>query len=310
MRGTLQFLQLANLRQKDGADEDLHRKTVKKIALVLAEALTQDVRQTLLRAHSWSLSLDDKAQWGLFNFQASGVEIVGDTERQVITTKQGLLGVLQLYGKDAGPLYDCEKDYCEKVTESVSHMLREILENEEEYTKVCRTLTGIVADGAPSMQKGLRHVQSVFPGLLFLGRDAAHAARKSTQEAWTRETACEQFHRRIWKDKTSLVPTIQNSHVLRAQLEAAQRLVVAKDGCQAAGLSTILRHFSYAKQRYESQAGPQLAYVLLLTSISLLLAVRASDVKLTKKDREVAAQWLLGVQIQELARFFFAIHLK
>ncbi|CAE7494967.1 unnamed protein product [Symbiodinium sp. CCMP2592] len=295
VRGTLHFLQMANLRQKDGADEELHRKTVKKIALVIAEALTEDVRQTLLRAHSWSLSLDDKANWRLFNFQASGAEVDGGTDRQVITTKQGLLGVRQLYSKDVRPLYDTEKDYCEKVTESVSEMLHEILDNEEEFAKVSRTLTGIVADGAPSIQKGLRHVQSVFPGLLFIGRDAAHAARKSTQEAWTRETSCEEFYTRIWKDKTSLVPTIQNSFVLRSQLEAAQRLVVAKNGSQAAGLSTILRHFSYAKQRYESQAGPQLAYVLLLTSISLLLAVRASDLKLPKKDRDMAAQWLEGM---------------
>ena len=201
----------------------------------------------------------------------------------------------QLFSKDTGPLKEeTEKDYCVKVSESISDVLREILENEDEYNTVRVRLTGVVADGAPSMQKGLRYVQQAFPNLVFLGRDLAHAARKCTQEAWMRETPCEQYWQRIWKDKRSLVPTIQNSHVLRAQLESAQRLVVAKDGCQAAGLTTILRHFSYAKQRYESQASPQLAYVLLLTSVSLLLAVRASDMKLTKKEREEAARWLLG----------------
>ena len=62
-------------------------------------------------------------------------------------------------------------------------------------------------------------------------------------EAWMRETQCEQYWQRIWKGKRSLVPTIQNSHVLRAQLESAQRLVVAKDGCQAAGLTQFCGTF-------------------------------------------------------------------
>ena len=83
------------------------------------------------------------------------MEAAGKADTPGIRSKRGLL-VVQLISKDTGPLKEeTEKDYCVKVSESISDVLREILENEDEYNTVRLRLTGIVADGAPSMQKGL-----------------------------------------------------------------------------------------------------------------------------------------------------------
>ena len=123
---------------------------------------------------------------------------------------------------------------------------------------VIKKLRAVMGDGCPALQRGLRHLQAVYPSIVFVGRDAAHVVRKSCQEAWVGELNFEGCWEKIWNTKHSLIPTIQNSPVWLAELRCAQELVLSRDHQQGAGLKRIMNHFSFAKQRYESSAHPQM----------------------------------------------------
>ena len=255
----------------------MHAKSVKKIALVMEEALREETRSILMRASSWSMSFDDKAEWRLCNFDASLVEADPTTGKTRATRKQGVLGVQNLFPEERQQWSECDKDYATKVADGCQRVLREVCGEDRIFEMVSKSLTGLMADGAPAMQRGLRYLQSVFPNVCLIGRDTAHIIRKTACEAWVRELNFEDLWKDLWSSKESLIPSIQNSEVLKTELAACQRVVVKVDGAQSCGLGRILKHFSFAKQRYESHAGPQHVYCLLMTSVILLLARQIAD---------------------------------
>lgn len=289
MQKTLRFLELLNCR--GGRLEDLRRKTVRKIALVMAEALREEVRDILGKCAAWSVSMDDRKEYRLVNFDASIVQVREDGSRTTCR-KKGLLAVLNQY-PGTSKLQDAEKDYCIKLAENIEEAIRSVCDGDEDlYLRIKGSLRGCMADGAPAMQRALRFLQEPFPQILLVGRDPAHTVRKSTAEAWQREHDFQKHYDDIWNTKASLVPTIQNSTAWKALLQQAQRQILQSNGSQSSGLQTVLKHLSYAKQRYESQSGPLFTYVLLLVPICMVLCVQATDATIPKKQRERAAAWL------------------
>ena len=68
--------------------------------------------------------------------------------------------------------------------------------------------------------------------------------------------------------------------------------ILDRDGERGAGLTTLLRHMSWAPQRWESAIVPAQNYEFLQGSIALLLANRLSDVRLSSSQRKRARQLL------------------
>ena len=81
----------------------------------------------------------------------------------------------------------------------------------------------------------------------------------------------------------------------QSELLAAQRHVLTRDGQQGGGLQRVLRHLSFAKQRYESYAAPQRHWCCLLSAVALVLAVRASDCRRSAKERAEYATRLTSI---------------
>ena len=69
--------------------------------------------------------------------------------------------------------------------------------------------------------------------------------------------------------------------------------MLLSDHQQGCGLETVLRHLSYAPQRWESTGTPVRRYVCLQGALALFLAARACDGRLSMKDREKAKQLVL-----------------
>ena len=57
----------------------------------------------------------------------------------------------------------------------------------------------------------------------------------------------------------------------------------------------MLRHFSFAKQRYESYAAPQRHWCCLLGAVAVVLACRASDARRPRKERQDYVDRLLQI---------------
>ena len=289
---TLSFLDMPTSRtQRD----EIHRKAVRNIAMTMVEALREQTRQILCQAEAWTLSFDDRGSWRLFNFDASLVESGpedGSSAEKSVVRKHGMLAVEHL-GQLPESVLDLDEDYIVKVAKSVQKALEVLFRPEPDLLpSVTKKLRAVMGDGCPPLQKGLRYLQAVYPSIVFVGRDPAHIVRKSCQEAWVREMKFEAYWEKIWKTKHSLIPTIQNSPVWLTELRCAQKLVMSRDHEQGGGLKRIMQHFSFAKQRYESSAHPQLVYVLLMTAVSLVLAAKASDRNQDKEVRDKAAALL------------------
>ena len=115
-----------------------------------------------------------------------------------------------------------------------------------------------VADGASPVVKCGAILQARFPNMVLVVRVRGHAARRSCQIPVTHaDVFCD-----LWKDvfdaKHALVPCIQNSHAWRLRLQKAQRWVMGRSvgAAQGGGLGKVLKHFSFAKQRFDSAACP------------------------------------------------------
>ncbi|CAE7205030.1 unnamed protein product [Symbiodinium natans] len=157
----------------------------------------------------------------------------------------------------------------------------------------------ITADGASSMQKGLKYLQVGFKNASLLCRDPCHTIRIACGKPAKLEEEFEKWWYDIYlRPKTALVPQLQHSEKMRFELMACQllsciqKLILDTDGKQGAGLTKILRHLSFAAHRWESTVCPQRRYVLLQSAIALFLSVRATDKRLEAKERLLAANRL------------------
>jgi prepilin-type processing-associated H-X9-DG protein len=88
---------------------------------------------------------------------------------------------------------------------------------------------------------------------------------------------------------------LASSRQWQSELLAAQKHILERDGAQGGGLTKVLRHFSFAKQRYESYAAPQRHWCCLLGAVALVLACRASDARRPLKEREEYVDRLLQI---------------
>ena len=93
---------------------------------------------------------------------------------------------------------------------------------------------------------------------------------------------------------------IQYSALWQAKLEDCQRRIVTADGAQGGGLKHILRHFSFAPQRFESFAEPRRMYACCLNAVAMLLADIAGDERLSKSIRERAEKSLRAMTAQDI----------
>ena len=77
-------------------------------------------------------------------------------------------------------------------------------------------------------------------------------------------------------------------------------MVVLKHGSQGGGVTHILRHLSFAPQRFESFAGPRRKYACCLNAIAMLLAHMANDSRQTREVRERAEKSLEAMTAQDI----------
>ena len=150
-----------------------------------------------------------------------------------------------------------------------------------------------VADGAAAAQKCLKFLAAGrMPNLLWVGRDRAHAVRIATSGPLLREAHFKSWWDDTFGDKHALVPDIQNSEEWLAKLVLCQKVVLSSSGVQGCDVTAVARTLSFAKQRFDSMAGPQLTYCIILVAIALLLAYQASDRRQTPQNRNRARRRL------------------
>ena len=132
---------------------------------------------------------------------------------------------------------------------------------------VMRTITSLSADGAAKERRAVfLAARELFPNLLIVIRDPAHAIRLASQSLH-----CDDVFGEVWRElfdgRHALAPDIRNSpkwHNLFVAIQEDNVLPVAEPGVGRKPLEAVERNFSFAKQRFDSTAGPVGKIALML----------------------------------------------
>lgn len=134
-------------------------------------------------------------------------------------------------------------------------------------------------------------VRQVCPNAIMVIRDIAHAVRIAAQKPLHNDDVFGQVWDELFDKKHALVPDIQHSDKYRGLLQAAQEAVLGIPGIQHP-IDTVLRHLSFAKQRFDSFADPAAKLAIMLLPVAVLLAHIASDERCEKARRDRATHVL------------------
>ena len=217
--------------------------------------------------------------------------------------RAGVLGVFHT-GHNLEP-EDFEEDYSERMLATVVEAIRRFCtprppgrlgdgECDEELVRHFMSSVRVyMADGGLSVQKcGALLQRSCCPNLIIVARDPTHYIRIACRDPLHREERFAAQWSRLFDSRHALMADIKNSEQWQARLQACQRRVVAVDGAQGGGLTSILKHFSFAKQRFDSFVGPRRKYICLLQAIVMLLCGLAGDPRQSKDIRDRAEEAL------------------
>ena len=307
--GTEAFL--AHLRTGQGLEET-KRKQIKKSILCMAEVIRARTRAALLEAHSITLALDDRGPYRVIRYRCdviagcttqAAVSPSRETERglsQTVTYRDGILGVHCTAARKDSSLEDLDDDYSERMRDSVVTAVEQLFSGdvpgEIDTTNVQRVLGKVhtfLGDGASSVQKcGALLRAGRCRNIALILRDPVHAMRTSTSEPLKSLDNFRRFWEDVFANKHALVPDVQNSDAWRRRLVLAQQHILKASGKQGGGVTTALRHLSFAKQRFDSATGPARKFCCLLSAITILLVTVAADRRL-KPEQRLRAQTLI-----------------
>ena len=124
---------------------------------------------------------------------------------------------------------------------------------------VMRAVTSLSADGVAKERRAVcLAARELFPNLLIVIRDPAHAIRLASQSLH-----CDGVFGEVWRElfdgRHALAPDIQNSAKWQNLFVAMQEgnvLPLAGPGVGRKPLESVARNLSFAKQRFDSTAGP------------------------------------------------------
>ena len=278
------------------------RKAICKSIGCMAEVIRARTRSILLEARSVTIALDDRGPYRAIRFRcdvaARREEASGASLERHVGYHDGILGVYCTAASPDDSIAVLDDDYSERMRDSVVSAVEGMFrrDGEVDETSVNAVLAKVhtyLADGASSAQKcGVLLRAGRCRNIALILRDPVHAMKTSIAEPLKRHGDFRSFWDDIFDQTHSLVPDIQNSDAWKRRLVLAQRHVVKATGQQGGGLTSALRHLSFAKQRFDSATGPARKFCCLLSAIVVLLATLAGDSR-NKPEQRSRAQALI-----------------
>ena len=293
---------------------------LKHMAEIIREVVRRRKRQWIRDCTSIALSFDDRQGYKLMRFRCDApfplitANVASEVPCAATPTapvwQEGIVGCTDcLMGCT---LTDLADDYAMRTVDQVVKQIRAFCGHDEElYTKFSHSVRIVVVDGA--LQKVAQFMgKTHFPNIVLITRDPAHMVRIATRDPLLRTGRFEEQHKRLFTNRHALFKELQHSEIWQARLQDCQRIVLGRrsatsgdDGStfaatQGGGVQHVLRHFSYAPQRFESWADPMRKYACTLNAVALLLADVAGDDRQPKVKRDLAQTCLDAMTPRDL----------
>ena len=311
------------LSTDDPAEGRLRKRRRKQLCL-MAEVLRVEAREVLRNATSISLSLDESKYRKVVRYRADVPAPVGGVAQDVGASgycRSGVLGILHCRKSRAA---EFEEDHAAMAVKQLRSFLTKFCTplgrrpgrgrrkalplacDEALKSHVLATVNTISADGASKERRAVfLAAKELFPNLLIVIRDPAHAIRLASQSLH-----CDDVFGEVWRElfvgardrgpgaggphkRHALAPDIMNSdkwHDLFVKVQEDNIVPLARAGLGRKPLEAVVRNLSFAKQRFDSTAGPVGKIALMLLPVATLLAYISSDKRHEneKRDRALA----------------------
>ena len=221
---------------------------------------------------------------------------------------EGVLAVIRSGGNvKSNTVASHDQDKSERMADTVIDALRQSCADvdnnidEDLFTKVSAKVQHYVSDQGGSAHKcgQLLSRRPELGNLVWVSCDAAHQVRIASKDPLHANDGFRQQWDRLFNAKHALIPDIQNSDVWRSRLVAAQKVLhrapagpavqavpavpAAKDN-RMLEVDTVMRTFSFAKQRFDSSSTPMMKYCCILRATALVCAMQAADVSLLDQN--------------------------
>ena len=306
---------------------DRQRKRLRRQLCVMAEVLRRKIRQELRLATCITLALDESRYRKIVRYradvpdashvaaEAAGSHRLGSRWRHVGAcgfSTSGVLGILDCSKKHPS---DFEDDHAVTAVKMLDSFLTRFCTplgrssdrrngtqplacDEELKTHLLNTVTCLSADGAAKERRAVfLAARELFPNVLIVIRDSAHAIRIAMKALH-----CDEVFASVWKElfdqRHALVPDLMNSqkwqNLLAAIQEDTRRVILSRPGLADYPqlLAGVQANVAFAKQRFDSTAGPVAKVALMLLPIATLLAHIASDQRHDPPQRDRATALL------------------
>ncbi|CAK0881068.1 unnamed protein product, partial [Prorocentrum cordatum] len=289
----------------DDQTENTIRKRRRKQLCVMAEVLCVDTREVLRNATLVSLSLDEPKYRKVVRDRAD-VPAPGGGVRAPGYRRSGVLGVLDCRKSRAA---EFEEGHAATAAKQLGRFLSKFCTplgrgrrkalplacDESLKSHVLETVTSTAAAGAAKERRAVfLAARELFPNLLIVIRGPAHAMRLASQSSHCDDVFGE-VRRELFANRRALAPDIMSSDAWRNLFVAIQEdnlPPLAEAGLGRKPLEAVVRSLSFAKQRFDSTAGPVGEIALMLLPVATLLACIASDERHGSEQRERAATLL------------------
>jgi hypothetical protein len=199
---------------------------------------------------------------------------------------EGVLGVFRSGGSaETNTIESHDIDKSQSMADSILAVSRRAFEDlegdvdEDGLQQFLQQVRHFAADQGTAAQKcgQILANHEAFTNLVWVGQDPAHQVRIASKDPLhANENFGEQWQR-LFNERHALIPDIQNSEVWKSRLLAAQNYVLQTVGEQGAGLQTVMRTLSFAKQRFDSTATPMMRYCCMIRAIAIMCAMQACD---------------------------------
>ena len=315
---TMSLRKVARLYQKQTGGvvpiENRKRKRNRLQLRVMAEVLRNRTRRVLREATSITLALDESKYRKVVRYRADLPSRMssgpGSLWRHVGAsgfTHSGVLGIISCSKEHAS---DFDEDHAVIAVRHLNSFLEEFCTplgrkrktrgpqplacDHDLKAHVMKTVTCISADGGSKERRAVfLAARELFSNLLIVIRDPAHAIRIASKALH-----CDDVFGDVWDalfhGKHALAPDIMNSdkwHNLFLAIQKDNLRIVARPGLPQA-LPGVIRNLGFAKQRFDSTAGPVGKIALMLLPVATLLAYIASDRRHEREQRERATALL------------------
>ena len=278
------------------------RKRRRNQLRIMAEVARRRARKRLREASCIALAVDGKGPRTIWRYRCDAFD--GDVRAKGRCTKasdpnpfvaDGILGVL---GCHIESLESAQEDYGKRGVDQFVAFLKFFCTplkggfDQALFDKIAGAVRMLSSDGAASERKQLFYiVRQVCPNVTMIARDIAHAVRIAAQKPLHNDHVFGAVWEELFDKKHALVLDIQHSDKYKELLQAAQERVLAIPGALRP-MDVVLKHLSFAKQRFDSFAEPAAKLALMLLPVAVLLAHIASDERCETFRRDRAAHVL------------------